>query len=144
MEYVMDRATLPANPDIPAEASLPHFTPDPSEVLPHILSPAAQEALPAPFIPASDVCIIRPALLDDSEPRGMSRSVRTPLDGSEKNEKDDKGYRVIQEGLEKHESKGKGFYSISRKDAGHFVAEILGGKNADAQMWWGRQPVLGY
>ncbi|KAF8315006.1 hypothetical protein DL93DRAFT_2079661 [Clavulina sp. PMI_390] len=144
MEYVMERATLPANPAVPEEASLPRFTPDRSEVLPHILSREAQDALPAPFIPASDICIIRPALLNDGTPKGMSRSVRTPHDGREKNAKDDKGYRVFQEGLAKHESKGKGLYSICRKDAGHFIAEILGGKNADAQMWWGRQPVLGY
>ncbi|KAF8315007.1 hypothetical protein DL93DRAFT_2227713 [Clavulina sp. PMI_390] len=144
MGYVMARSTLPPDLNVAEESSLPRFGPGESEVLPQVLSRDAQAALPPPFLLASDVCIIRSALLTDGPSLGMSKTVRTPLDGVKKNAKGDNGYRVIQDGLADHESKGKSMYSISRKDAGHFVAEILGGKNRDAQLWWGRQPVLAY
>lgn len=129
MELVMDKVMLPSSSSSP----IPRFFPDRDEALPKILPQPTYEALPAPFIPQEDVCVMRPALMKDGPLTGWSTG-----SGS-------KGYRVFQEGPGADETKGKKLYAISRKDCGDFVATMLAGKEeSKTAVWWGRQPVLGY
>jgi hypothetical protein len=120
MELVVDRAIA----NTPT-TSLPRFFPDASETRPHVLTASALEASPAALLSHKDVCVVRPALLTNGERKGE--------------------YRAFQEGPGKEESSGKCLYSISRKDAGDFVARLLIDKDGEgANRWWGHQPVIGY
>lgn len=123
MEIVMKKVLLASSESQP---QLPDFFPERSEVLPRILPAETYDALPAPFLPPTDVCIMRPAMMTDGPSKGWGN------------------YRIVQEGPGKEESAGKKLYSISRKDCGNFVAAMLSGKQEGANVWWGRQPVLGY
>jgi hypothetical protein len=124
MEIVMEKVVLPATSE--SQPQLPHFFPERSEATPRILPAATYDALPPPFLPQTDVCIIRPALFNDGPAKGWGN------------------YRIFQEGPGKEESAGKKLYKISRKDCGDFIATMLGGKQEGADVWWGRQPILGY
>ncbi|KAF8319618.1 hypothetical protein DL93DRAFT_2074552 [Clavulina sp. PMI_390] len=141
MELIMEHAILPST-----DASLPRLFPDFSEVPSHVLTADKFATLPPPFIPPTDVLVLRPALLHDGVPKGWSTTVVLPEDGAKTKVKGDDGYRVIQEGLGPLESKGKSCYSVSRKDVGDFIAIMLsGGKDKEgSEVWWGRQPVLAY
>lgn len=124
MEIVMEKVLLPTTSE--SQSQPPHFFPKRSEAPARILPATTYDALPAPFLPQTDVCIMRPALLNDGPAKAWGH------------------YRVFQEGTGKEESAGKKLYNISRKDAGDFIAAMLAGKQEGAHVWWGRQPVLGY
>jgi hypothetical protein len=122
MEAVVERAMASS-----ASSSLPRFFPDASEAPAKILPSASLEASPSSLFDQSNVCVIRPALLTDGDHKGWGK------------------YRVFQEGPGKEESKGKSAYSISRKDAGDFIARLLIDRDGEgASRWWGCQPVLAY
>jgi hypothetical protein len=122
MELIVERATTNA-----PTASLPRFFPDASEARADVLTTATLEASPAALLSQKDVCVVRPAIFSDGERKGWGK------------------YRVFQEGPGKDESKGKSTYSISRKDAGDFVARLLIDKEGEgANQWWGYQPVIAY
>jgi len=124
MEIVMRKVLLPVAPE--SQPELPQFFPDLDEVLPRLLPTATYDALPAPYLPQTDVCIMRPALMTDGPAKGWGN------------------YRIVQEGPGKEESAGKKLYNISRNDCGDFIAAMLSGKQEGADVWWGRQPILGY
>ncbi|KAF8324770.1 uncharacterized protein EI90DRAFT_2230454 [Cantharellus anzutake] len=119
MEVALSKALLPS------EESYPRFFPAPSEISPKVTTLASIDAAISPFIAPQDVCVVRPALLNNKTAKGRG------------------SYRIIQEGTGQEESSGKGMFSISRKDVGGFIAGLLGG-NDDVQKWWGCQPVLAY
>lgn len=119
MEVVMAKVTIPSS-------SLPHFFPDRAEAPEQILTDAQFAEVPTAFIPQTDICVPRLALLSDAPAKGWGN------------------YRVIQEGPGADESKGKKMYSIYRSDAGEFIGTLLAGSNPEIQKWWGSQPVLAY
>lgn len=118
MEVALSKALLPSSVH-------PRFFPSPSEINPRVTTPADIDSAVTPFIAPQDVCVIRPALFTDGEPKGKEH------------------YRVIQEGPGNDESAGKGMHTIARKDVGGFIARLLGG-DEDVQKWWGYQPVVAY
>jgi len=119
MEIALSKALLPSS-------ELPRFFPSPSEISPKVTTESDIDSnITTPFLAPQDVCVLRPALFTDGEPKGKEK------------------YRVFQEGPGKDESAGKGLRSISRRDVGDFIARLLGG-DEDVQKWWGHQPVVAY
>lgn len=118
MEVALSKALLPSS-------ALPRFFPEPDEINPRVTTPSEIDSAITPFMAPQDVCVIRPALFTDGEPKGKEK------------------YRVIQEGPGKDESAGKGMQKVARKDVGGFIGRLLGG-DEDVKKWWGYQPVVAY
>ena len=75
--------------------------------------PIPEPTPPTKFMSATQVCVVRPSLLNDKEETGA--------------------YRVAQE------CSISGCYFVSRKDVGHFMSRLLCG---DAEEYWGQQVVI--
>lgn len=142
MEIIMDKVMLPPSSSS-SGTPFPRFFPNRTEAVDHILPKETYDALPAAFIPQEDVCVMRPALMGDGPYKGWA-GLGSGADEKAKASVNKGGYRVYQEGPGAEESKGKKLYSISRKDAGDFIAVMLAGQESETAFWWGRQPVIGY
>ena len=75
--------------------------------------PIPEPKPPTKFLSATQVCVVRPSLLNDNDETGA--------------------YRVAQE------CSISGCYFVSRKDVGHFMSRLLCG---DAEEYWGQQVVI--